>query len=107
MEDRYVRFHDRGQGRALIELAKQYPPKDAIREFVTNSLDARVPDTVEDILVMVNPSQRRIVISDNGTGMRYEDLVALPTSIGYSKKAGDVDMRGEKALGLLAFGSLG
>jgi len=107
MEEQYVRFHDRGQGRALIELAKQYPPRDAIREFVTNSLDARLDSTVEDIVVMINPNERRVVISDNGHGIPYDEINQLPLNIGYSKKAGNVDARGEKALGLLAFGSLG
>ncbi len=107
MDERYVQFHERGQGRALIELARQYPPRDAVREFVTNSLDARVPNSIENILVMVLPREKRIVISDDGVGMNYKELTALPMNIGYSKKAGDVDTRGEKALGLLAFGSLG
>ncbi len=107
MEQGHVRFHEKGEGRALIELAKQYPPKDAIREFVTNSLDARIQNITEDILVIVNPYARRVIVSDNGIGMKYNELITLPTSVGYSKKAGNVDMRGEKALGLLAFGSLG
>lgn len=107
MAEGYLQFHEQGQGRALIELATQYPPKSAVREFVTNSLDARIQNKVEDIVIVVNPSERRLIISDNGTGMTNEKLAELSRSIGYSEKAGSIDMRGEKALGLLAFGSLG
>ncbi|HLD37325.1 MAG TPA: ATP-binding protein [Candidatus Nanoarchaeia archaeon] len=102
-----VKFHAKGEGRALIQIARVYPPKDATREFVTNSLDARIPGTKGEIVLIVNPNERRLIVSDNGTGMSYEKLVSLPTSVGYSEKAGIIDARGEKGLGLLAFGSLG
>ncbi|MAG45595.1 MAG: hypothetical protein CMH63_02365 [Nanoarchaeota archaeon] len=105
----YARFHEKGQGRALIEMARQYDPKNAVREFVTNSLDAMVPgdDKIGEISVVSFPNRRRVVVSDNGIGMGYDELTALPESIGYSGKAGKIDMRGEKGLGLLAFGSVG
>lgn len=106
-EERYVRFHSEGQGRALIEIARQYPPRDAIREFVTNSLDGKVQNNTEDIIITVNPSERRLIISDNGNGIPYQELIEKPIKVGFSEKTGRVDMRGEKALGLLAFGSLG
>ncbi|VVB77858.1 Type 2 DNA topoisomerase 6 subunit B [uncultured archaeon] len=106
--DNYVRFHEQGQGRALIELARAYHPRSAIRELVTNSLDDRVKKGVtENIYLTLDPYQKRIVVFDNGNGIAEEKLFSLATSVGFSTKAGQVDMRGEKALGLLAFGSIG
>src|SRR3990172_8560016 len=107
MANRYVGFHSEGEGRALVELARGYNPKNAVREFVTNSLDARVKDKRVNISLIVDPFDRRVIISDNGCGMTNEELYARALSIGYSEKRGVTDQRGEKALGLLAFGSLG
>lgn len=107
MEERYLKFHEKGVGMAMLELAKQYPPKEAIREFVTNSLDARIKDQTIDIAILINPFEKRVIISDNGIAMTYKQLIELPESVGYSKKIGMVDKRGEKGVGLLAFGSLG
>jgi len=106
-ENRYVRFHEKGAGRALIELAKQYHPRDAIREFVTNALDGGIEDHREEIALVIDPSGRRLLISDNGEGMSHEKLFSLEESIGYSLKKDKMDARGEKGLGLLAFASLG
>tara|TARA_B100001971_G_scaffold144685_1_gene133846 strand:+ start:2373 stop:3998 length:1626 start_codon:yes stop_codon:yes gene_type:complete len=107
MNDKYVKFHKKGGDRALIELCRRASPGKSIREFTTNCLDAKVPNKTEDIVVIVNSYNKKIIISDNGTGMKYNELTKLPLSIGYSKKSGNIDMRGEKALGLLSFGSLG
>jgi len=114
MTQGYLEFHGEGNYRATIELARSYPELDALREFVTNSLDARKSlDGVQtldhiDIIVAKNPYHKRLIISDNGVGIDYENkLVKLSSELGKSGKAGMIDMRGEKALGLLAFGSLG
>jgi len=110
MSTMYARFHEKGEGRALIELAKNYDPKSALREFVTNGIDSILEAKGKihgDISVVINPKDRRIIVSDNALGIPSEKFMQLPLSIGYSEKADMVDMRGEKALGLLAFGSLG
>lgn len=49
---RRARFHEKGEGLALIELARQYPPMHAVREYVTNSLDEAIPGIPIDIAVM-------------------------------------------------------
>jgi len=107
--DNYVCFHEQGQGRALIELSRAYHPRNAVRELVTNSLDDRVRTrgSIEKIHITLDPYQKRIIVEDNGNGMSPEKLFSLAKSVGFSSKAGQVDMRGEKALGLLAFGSVG
>ncbi len=102
-----VRLSEKGQDRMLIEAAVAYPPKNAVREMVTNAIDARIPDTIEDIHLFIKPSERRLIIQDNGAGISFEDLLLLPERVGDSAKAGKIDKRGEKGLGLLAFGSLG
>ncbi len=102
-----VRFDEKGQHSAVYELATAYSPKKAMREFVTNAIDARISDTVEDIYLIINPFDRRLVISDNGIGMPLDFLLQLPEHIGRSYKRGRVDKRGEKGLGLLGFASLG
>ncbi|MAH03785.1 hypothetical protein CMI39_03300 [Candidatus Pacearchaeota archaeon] len=107
MEEKYVKFHKRGGDKALIELCRGVNPDKTIRELTTNCLDARVPNKTEDIVVLVNPYNKKVIISDNGIGIKYDKLTKLPTSVGYSGKSGDIDMRGEKAFGLLSFGSLG
>jgi hypothetical protein len=96
-------FHEKGIGRVMIELAKTYHPKNAIREFFTNSVDA----DPSDIGAILYPAQRKIIISDDGEGIPFDKLSNLPREVGYSEKVGKIDKRGEKALGLLSFGSLG
>ena len=107
IDRRVAEFHEKGRDRVMLELAKQYEPSKVIREYVTNSLDGREQGRLENIVVLVLPEQKRIVISDNGIGMTPEKLESLRHSIGYSDKAERVDMRGEKGLGILAFASAG
>ncbi len=102
-----VRFDEEGQHSAVYELATAYSPKKSTREILTNAIDARIPDTVENIYVIINPFDRRLIVSDNGTGMTLDFLLQLPEHIGRSYKRGRVDKRGEKGLGLLGFASLG
>lgn len=104
---RRARFHEKGEGLALIELARQYPPMHAVREYVTNSLDEAIPGIPIDIAVMANPLDKRMIISDNGNGMTFAKLDSLDSCIGYGDKRNKWDKRGEKALGLLSFGSIG
>ncbi len=104
-----VRFHEQGQDSAIVELARAYDQRQALREFVTNSLDARVVGASHpfEVSVIANPRERKLIISDNGYGMNEAKLFSLPVSIGRSEKRGRIDMRGEKGMGILGFGSLG
>jgi len=102
----YASFSKKGEGRALIELARNYTPENAIREFVTNSIDARLDKDYADISIAILPKSQRVMITDNCSGMDFYKLDSLPRKIGESEKDG-TDKRGEKALGLLAFGTLG
>ena len=103
-----------GQERMLVELAHLYKnPLHALREYVTNAVDAHGADrrkgTFQDGLVNVDisPQDRRLIITDNASGMSEALMRVLPIRIGDSLKAGKPDQRGEKAVGLLAFGSMG
>lgn len=103
----YVTIHPIGQNRIIFELAQTYTPKTAIREFVTNSLDERIPGKKGNITVTLDPADRSITILDDGKGMDYAKVASLSSNIGNSEKYGKVNMRGEKGIGLLSFGSLG
>ena len=101
-----VSFHEVGADRALIQLARAYHQRSAMREFASNSLDARIRGVPGNVGIIINPSDRRVIISDDCQGIPYENFVKLPGGIGNSMKVGKGKV-GEKALGLLAFGSLG
>jgi hypothetical protein len=103
----YVKFDEQGARRAVLEIAASYSPRNAVREFVTNGLDGKINDRRVDISVVLHQKDRRIIISDNGTGMTYQELAERSEKIGNSGKFEKIDKRGEKAYGLLAFGSLG
>jgi len=102
-----VRMHEEGQRRVLLEVATQYEPHNVIREYVTNSLDETIPGQRLEIGVVMFPDWRRMIISDNAKGMSPQKLDSLRYSLGVSQKAGMVDKRGEKGLGILAFASVG
>ncbi|MBI5804056.1 ATP-binding protein [Candidatus Pacearchaeota archaeon] len=106
---RKVRMSAAGQDRAILELARQYPPMHSLREYVTNSIDAIYANAVPGGIARVTLDTRgsRVIIYDNGTGMSMEKLLSLPIRVGESEKIGLPNQRGEKALGLLAFGSVG
>jgi DNA gyrase/topoisomerase IV subunit B len=80
METVYASFDDDGIGRVLIELAKAYTPRDTIREYLTNGLDARLQGQREQISVLLDPRDRRIIISDNGIGIHPNILRAMQES---------------------------
>lgn len=101
-----AQFSTEGGYRAMLELAKQYDPRNALREYFTNGLDALLPSNEREIGIAIIPERKRLIITDNGRGMSKEKLASLPYSIGESEKQGMVDKRGEKGLGLLAFASI-
>jgi hypothetical protein len=95
----------------LTDIAEK--PDEAIREYLTNAIDAvyasyeNGSDVRGRVDVAIDSYSRRVVITDNGTGMSSSKMASLPVKIGDSAKAGKVDQRGEKGIGLLSFGGLG
>ncbi len=59
------------------------------------------------IEILVSAPQRRCIIRDNGSGMSEDKMRKLPIEIGESEKFERQDTRGEKGIGLFAFGSIG
>lgn len=82
-------------------------PIGALKEYVSNSVDGRRDGSSATVDILINRNQEEVIISDNGKGMTYTKLSSLPQSLGLSENRGDRDTRGEKALGLLAFGGFG
>ncbi|MAG02628.1 hypothetical protein CMI42_04795 [Candidatus Pacearchaeota archaeon] len=109
MTKRNLQISEQGQNRLIVEMAGQYGnrPIDALKEYVTNAVDALSGTDNGLVSVLLKPDINSIVIQDNGPGMSPEELERLPVSIGESVKYDKIDQRGEKGVGLLAFGSLG
>ena len=79
-------------------------PRDALKEYVANSLDADATSIVVDL------SQRKngtLEVRDDGTGMDEQKLRLVPEKVGLSDKLLLESRIGEKAIGILAFHSLG
>ena len=79
----------------------------AWKEYFTNGLDAceRAKNSgIDDgyLEVLVDPSQRRIIVTDAGIGMNIDRLHELKTKVLESDKIERVDERGEKGIGLLS-----
>lgn len=110
MEKLEFRIPPEGQRRLISELAQQYAnPLHALREYIVNSIDAIDDGKIKDSLIkiLLSPKGRRIIVEDNAYGMDEEKVRSLPVQVGNSAKFGRIDQRGEKAVGLLAFGSVG
>jgi anti-sigma regulatory factor (Ser/Thr protein kinase) len=80
-------------------------PRDAIAEFITNSIDAKATE----IVVEINKKSRNpyISISDNGFGMDEKELERIATNIGYSIKRLESGTVGEKGIGILGYTNFG
>lgn len=101
-----ITFDDPGQRISILNLLGSVynDPRDALKEYVANSLDADASNIIVDL------SRRRngtIVIKDDGTGMDREKLRSVPDRVGLSDKLLMENRIGEKAIGILAFHSLG
>ena len=103
---------ERGFDRLIYQFSTAYAdPLKALREYLTNAVDAlderngRNEDGL--IKVLCIQQDRRLVVADNAAGMSHEKLTGLPENVGYSDKYDQLDKRGEKAIGLFAFGSIG
>lgn len=82
-------------------------PVTGLKEYVSNGVDAKISGQTVTIGIVVNKNDGTVIIQDNGLGMSYHKLRSLPESIGESASRLDPSKRGEKALGLLAFGGFG
>lgn len=101
-----ITFEDPGQRTSILNLLGSVynDPRDALKEYVANSLDADASNIVVDL------SQRRtgtVQIKDDGTGMDKDKLRSVPDRVGLSDKLLLENRIGEKAIGILAFHSLG
>jgi hypothetical protein len=97
---------------ALELLANVYPDaRRALAEFVSNSADAfRIAERSgksRDWLCQIIFDERKadITVSDNASGISYEELRVIPSRVALSSKRGDLEAKGHKAIGLLAFAS--
>lgn len=84
-------------------------PYVVFREYIQNAVDA-IDDAVRqglltmdagEIVISLSPSERKIVILDNGTGIHFEEVEQTLISIGNSKKTSEQD-RGFRGIGRLA-----
>jgi hypothetical protein len=92
-------------GKAIFHLGNVYEdPRDALAEFVTNSIDARG----KHIFVRLHRrgSSGSIEIEDDGDGMSRIDLRRVASSLCDSIKADDERTVGEKGIGILGFQEL-
>ncbi len=109
-----LRTSETGMDRLIHEFSMLYGtnPMGAFKEYVTNGIDAIYQGRLTGfdsglIKILLDPVQTRLIIQDDALGMSREKVESLPVNIGESDKKGKIDLRGEKAVGLLAFGSLG
>jgi len=101
-----ISFDDPGQKTNILNLLGSVynDPRDALKEYIANSLDADANNIVVDL------SKRKagtIVIRDDGVGMDRQKLHSVPDRVGLSDKLLMGNRIGEKAIGILAFYSLG
>ena len=84
-------------------------PYVVFREYIQNSADSidnairtnLVDAGSDEINIRLSPSERKIIISDNGIGINSEEAEQTLISIGNSKKSSDLD-RGFRGIGRLA-----
>ena len=97
-------------GRGVFEVLAHISrsPLEALRQFVENASDAveqsgRSDGRVVVRLVEGEAGLAEVVVDDNGIGMSPVKMLHVLHSIGYSEKL-ELMLRGEKGVGLLAFG---
>lgn len=101
-----IKFDDPTQRSNILNLlgGVYNDPRDALKEYVANSLDANASNIVVDL------SSRKkgvIQVRDDGSGMDRDKLRSVPDSVALSDKLLMETAIGEKAIGILAFYSLG
>jgi hypothetical protein len=99
-------------GSALKLLANVYPDaRRALAEFVSNSADAfNITERSGKwrhwvCQITLDDRKSNITVSDNALGISYEELLKIPSRVALSSKRGDLETKGHKAIGLLAFAS--
>src|SRR5712692_7839268 len=107
-EYRPVRIAD--VGAALRLLSEVYPDaRRALAEFIANAADAFILGERQGMRknwrCEVHLSEQEIKVIDNGPGITRERLLELPSRVTLSAKAGDLQQKGHKAIGLLAYSS--
>ena len=107
-EYRPVRIAD--VGAALRLLSEVYPDaRRALAEFIANAADAFILGERQGIRrnwrCEVHLTDKKITVTDNGPGITRERLLELPSQVTLSAKAGDLQQKGHKAIGLLAYSS--
>lgn len=114
MERLKFKLGDVAQAQAVVQASQLYGPQEAVREYVTNALDAIKLARKEGYrgrtgIVTIGHSiaGRTIRVDDDARGMNETALRALPESVWDSAKRGGYIGAGEKGIGLLAFGSVG
>jgi hypothetical protein len=97
-------------GAALRLLSEVYSDaRRALSEFISNSADAFVLGERQGIRrnwcceLYLGPKDIKVL--DNGPGITRERLLELPSHVTLSAKSGDLQQKGHKAIGLLAYGS--
>lgn len=99
-------------GSALKLLANVYPDaRRALAEFVSNSADAFNITERSGIWrdwvcqIILDEKKANITVSDNALGIPHEELLKIPSRVALSSKRDDLETKGHKAIGLLAFAS--
>jgi hypothetical protein len=97
-------------GAALQLLSEVYTDaRRALAEFISNAADAFVLAEQQHISrkwrCVVRLGPKEITVTDNGCGITRERLLELPAQVTLSAKKGDLEQKGHKAIGLLAFAS--
>ena len=88
-------------------------PNVAVLELIKNAYDAIATKVEVDIIDINSPEEAKIMISDNGEGMNYDDLnnkwmsIASPHKSSVKKTGADRIPVGAKGIGRLASESLG
>jgi hypothetical protein len=88
--------------KAIFHLGNVYEdPRDALAEFITNSIDARASQII--VRLHRRAATGSIEVEDDGEGMTAGDLRRIARSLCDSIKADDERTVGEKGIGILGF----
>jgi hypothetical protein len=100
-----ITFDDPGQRTSILNLLGNVyaDPRDALKEYVANSLDAEASNIVIDL---TERKIGKVQVRDDGGGMDAAKLRSLPDRLAVSDKLLLGNLIGEKAIGILAFYSL-
>ena len=114
-KEKITPFRFKISGNLIKELGEESisNPNVAVLELIKNAYDADAPKVEIDIVDINNPEDAKIIISDNGEGMNYDDLenkwmiIASPHKYSVKKTNRNRIPVGAKGIGRLASESLG